>query len=140
MRLGAYREENAKTLAELGLSENRMAKKLLFSDSGALSKAVFRIGKPKPSYEEYMAQKAKIKAEKKKGSLVKEFYGLTDDEINNAKFYIPDQMREYAERTLRNNSSSFIKTALLCVLIFGFFAVLVFAMPSILDIINASLA
>lgn len=151
MRLGAYGEENAKTISELGLSDSRAAKKLLSSDSGAISKAVCRIGLERPSYEEYMQAKAARKAKKKqKGSNTSEDVTHSEetaalntsslDGIDSAKFYIPEEMREYAERTLTNNSSSLIRTALLCALIFGFYIVIVFAMPSILSLINSILA
>jgi len=151
MRLGAYGEENAKTLSELGLSDSRAAKKLLSLDSGSISKAVCRIGLERPSYEEYMKAKAAIKANKKKkrtedSDVVaqgeeKASLSLSSlDGIESAKFYIPEEMREYAERTLTNNSSSLVRTVLLCALIFGFYIVIVFAMPSILSLINSILA
>ena len=53
LRHGADSEESAKTLAEIGLGENRAVKRLL-SREGQLTNVVCRVGEVRYTYEEYL--------------------------------------------------------------------------------------
>ena len=180
IRKDCYTEENAKTLAELGLSGEDRVKKLLRSGAGYLKKTVLRVGARELTYEEYEAllkaekaakankkgkphedianvaeadSMAEIKAEggtaeapdeaQKSSSenlggakTVAEFYSFN---INEAKFYIPEDKKDYAARLLAMNDTTVTKTVLGCTFVFGFYLILFFTMPTLLSWVNALL-
>ena len=143
MRLSAFSEDTGKTVAELGLSDSKISKDILTKRSGVISKIVYVVGMKKISYEEYVETEkkkkllSKLPKEERESELSKinsALSGITD--IETAKFYIPDDMRQYAERTYKNKNGSILKTALLCLLIMVFYLVLASLMPSILTAID----
>ena len=142
--------QKALTFKELGLSNSAAAKKLLVSSNAYLKKTVLRVGEKQLSYEEYEALIKAEKESKAKGKktataatstteakTVSEFYSF---DINEAKFYIAEDKRDYASRLLGINDVTVTKTVLGCVLVFGFYLILLFAMPTLLSWINAVLA
>ena len=54
MRAEAFGEDNGKTLAELGLSDNKSVKTLIEKNSGVIKKVVSVKGIKKMTYEEYI--------------------------------------------------------------------------------------
>ena len=147
IRLDAFSEDSAKTLAELRLSENKAVKTLILKNSGAIKKVIGVVGRKKLSYEEYLTIEKQKKTKKKQSTSVKKESENTDTsdietrskenniaelDFSTAKVYILPEMREYAERAIRFDSSP-IKTALYCVMIFSFFMVLILTMPYILN-------
>lgn len=133
--------ENAKTLSDLGLKENKTLKKLILKDGGVLKRAVSVIGLKKLTFEEYKEAEARFKQAKKE----KSEKGITKPsalEINfdEAKFYMTEEQRAYADHAYKTNDGSIIKTSLYCLLIIALYFVAVFLMPSILSAINNMLA
>ncbi len=61
-------------------------------------------------------------------------------DFEHARFYIAEDMKDYAEKYFSRKSTSVLKTALSCLLLFGFYVGLMFAMPTIISGINAMLA
>ena len=66
LRANAFSEENAKTLKDLGLNDNRVLAGLIKKDSGIIKKAVSVIGMKRLTYEEYRAAELERKRAKKK--------------------------------------------------------------------------
>lgn len=120
-------EQNAKTLKELGLIDSRGIKRSLSADS-QLRKMVSFVGERKLSYEEFVA----LSKEKKKAVDVPDF--------ETARFYIPDEALDRAKYVYNNYSSSLLHTVLLCVLCLSITACLILLSPSIVSLIDASLA
>lgn len=152
IRLDAFSEEQSKTLSELRLSDNKAVKALILKNSGSVKKIVEVIGRKKVSYEEYITSEKQKKANKKhflrkKTSAGDESGNIepitsqgdgnvnTDIDFSTAKMYILPQMRSYAERAIRFDSSP-VKTALYCLAILTFFAVIILTMPYILSIVS----
>lgn len=144
MRLNAFSEENSKTLKDLGLSEHKPTKSLILKNSGALKRVLGVVGRKVLTYEEYIAAE-RAKKEAKKARLTKKTAENPSDSTKNtadsqseseidfstAKFYVIPDSKDYAERYVRRDSSPF-KTAVYCVLILFFFAILIFTMPYLL--------
>ena len=144
MRLNAFSEENSKTLKDLGLSEHKPTKSLILKNSGALKRVLGVVGRKVLTYEEYIAAE-RAKKEAKKARLTKKTTENPSDSTKNtadsqseseidfstAKFYVIPDSKDYAERYVRRDSSPF-KTAVYCVLILFFFAILIFTMPYLL--------
>jgi hypothetical protein len=140
MRAEAFGEDNGKTLAELGLSDNKSVKTLIEKNSGVIKKVVSVKGIKKMTYEEYIeAEKQRREAKKNKQSNpgISDVISINFDE---AKFYISPDMRSYAEHSFRANDGSVLKTSLYCVIIMVFFIALMAIMPSLLEAINSILS
>ena len=141
MRADAISESNSKTLKDLGLAENKTLKNLILKDSGVIKRAVTVIGLKKLSFEEYkeaekqfnLAKKEKRARDIKKPS----FVNINFDE---ARFYMKDEQRAYAEHAYKTNNGSVVRTSLYCLLIMAFYLVVVLVMPSILNAISDMLA
>ena len=65
LRSGAVGEDNAKTLAELGLSSAKPVKKLLSKSGGPMKSIISYVGEVKLTYEEYIAREKAERAAKK---------------------------------------------------------------------------
>jgi hypothetical protein len=116
-------EEDAKTLTELGLDNNRITKWML-SRENLLTKIVGRKGEKKYGYEEYKAltKKERIEAEK--------------FDINTAEFYIREEQRDLAKGAMERYGTSIMHTTMTCVFIAIISVCVIASMPEILDIIN----
>ena len=146
MRAEAYGEANAKTLSELGLSGSEDVKKLLFKTSGYMKGIVTYIGASNLSYEEFSA----LMRSKKKKQYHKRSENKEDDkseniaslslEFSSAKFYIPEDKKDLAERAFAKNNGSVTKTAVSCAALIGFMLILIFTMPSILKLLASLLS
>ena len=149
LRAEAHSEENAKTLSDLGLKESKTAKRLILKNSGSISRIISVCGIKKLTYEEYIEaekqrklqkkNKNKISKNKEEGDSSNLSGANIENDVLSAKLYIPEDKKELAIRTYTNNSSSVIKTALYCVLLFAFYLALAFTMPSLLDAVNSIL-
>ena len=141
LRAEAFSEENAKTLKDLGLNDNRVLAGLIKKDSGIIKKAVSVIGMKRLTYEEYRAAELERKRTKKEksGEKTPKDISTVEIDLNEAKFYISDDKRSYAEHAYKNNNGSVIKTLLYSVLILAFYLLIVFLMPSLLTAVNSIL-
>ena len=119
-RHNAKSEEEAKTLTELSLNDNRALKRML-SQSGQLTDIVKMIGKKQYTYEEYVAlQKSKKLAEEK-------------IDFSVARFYIAKDKVDKAKRIQETENPSYIKTALACVFILAVAICITLAMPEVIS-------
>ncbi len=123
-RHGADSEENAKTLAELGIDKKSI--RALITSNSQLKRTVGIAGQVKYTYEEY------IKLSKDKNF---------NDKINfdEAKLYIKPEEDELAKRIFDAKSPTVLETVLMCLLMTAIFVCLMFFMPSILAFINNSI-
>jgi ABC-type dipeptide/oligopeptide/nickel transport system permease component len=121
MRHEANCEDNAKTLAELGL-DKPIYKSMLKSNS-QLGRIIEIVGKTEYTYEEYSA-------------LIKK-RGFKDDiNFEEAKLYIKEDARDDAGKIFDMKKPTVIETVLLCILMVAISACLMFFMPTILTLIN----
>lgn len=146
LRAEAYGEENAKTLSELGLSSCEGVKKLLFKTSGYMKGIVTYIGAKNLSYDDFLAlTRTKKKKQYSKRSENKEENKdenavLLALEFSSAKFYIPEDKKDLAERAFAKNNGSLTKTVLSCAALIGFMLILIFTMPAILKLLASLLS
>lgn len=126
-RHSATSKENAKTLGELGLIDSHAIKRSLSSDS-QLRRLVSFVGERKLSYEEYVAlSKAKKKT-------------VDTPDFASARFYIPEASLDRAKHVYNNYSTSALHTVLLCLLCLAITVCLIMLSPSIISLVDASLA
>ncbi len=125
IRHRAIDESSSSTLKELGLDSSPLVK-LVLSRRTEISRVVRRVGAVSYSYEEYVEL---IRNNKK-----------TEEKIDfsKARFYIPESESERAKHIYDSYGSSFIKTALLCLLLLTVFVCLSLLMPGILTFLNNS--
>ena len=126
-RHGATSEEGAKTLGDLGLLGSRGIRRALISDS-QMRKLVNFVGERNLSYEEYIA----LSREKKKTFDVPDF--------NTARFFVPEKSLDRAKHVYNTYSTSLIHTVLLCLLCISVTVCLIMLSPSIVALVNSSLA
>ena len=148
IRLDAFSEESSKTLKDLGLADHKATKTLVSKNFGAIKRVLGVVGRKSLTYEEYIAAE-KAKKEAKKARLTKKTVENSDAATKNepekestteldfsvARFFIIADERAYAERYIHRDTSH-IKTAIYCILIASFFAVLIFTMPYILNAVR----
>ena len=127
-RHNATDSENAKTLAELGLSGSRGIRKALVSDS-QLRKMVAIVGEVRPTYEEYVAA-----MKKKKGK------DLPTTDLTDARIYIPAESLDRAKHVYNSYSTSLLKTILVCIFIIAISVCMILLSPSILTAIDTAMA
>lgn len=145
MRAEAYGEENAKTLGELGLSNSEDVKKLLFRTSGYMKGIVTYVGAKNLSYDDFLAltrKKNKKQYSKRSENAKKEeneSKTVSALDFSEAKFFIPEDKRDVADRAFAKNNGTLTKTVLSCVALIGFMLVIVFTMPAILKLISSLL-
>jgi hypothetical protein len=145
MRAEAYGEESARTLEELGLSKSEDVKKLLFKTSGYMKGIVTYIGAKNLSYNDFLAlSRAKNKKQYSKRSentnnRENENTTVSALDFSEAKFFIPADKKDLAERAFAKNNGSTTKTVLSCVALIGFMLVIVFTVPAILKLLSSLL-
>ena len=126
-RLHAQDENNARTLAELGLEKSFIVR-LALSREGRLTRLVGRVGETVLTYEEALA----LSKEKKKSR---------PERINfaTARFYIRPGKVDESKNIIENYGTSMVRTALYCVLVFAVYVCVALLMPEILAAVNASI-
>ena len=129
-RSGAFSADDAKTLAELGLSQSRTIKSILSKRSGITKKLISSTLDYPKSYDELVAfekdlKKSREESEKASTSL-----------FSTAKFYINADEKLAAENYYKTKNPSVLKTSLYCVAILVFYVIVALLMPSILEILN----
>ena len=157
IRAEAFGEANAKTLADLGLSNSKTVKKLLSKTEGPLKSIITFVGAKSLSYEEFLAlekarrkkrkvntpDKSKEPSNREKTADSGNCGGNSADALSidfaSAKFYIKEDMVERANEAFVKNNSSVSKTALLCVLLLGCCVALIFLMPLLLRLVQGIL-
>ena len=157
MRHGATGEENAKTLGEMRLADNKGVRRAIVG-SAQMRSIVAIAGEKKMTYEEYLA-KSKARREEKREKNKNEvgllgraaraiagFFSSKDEvlmesvDLESARFYIKEEGKNRASRIYNSSDISPLRTVLCCVLIGLFFLGLMLSMPEILDRINSALA
>ena len=113
----------AKTLSEIGLNENRSAKRLLKKD-GQLTKIVARVGKIKYTYEEYVALSKKDRQ------------SHDDFDIDAARFYISEDQKKRAENIYENYGGSIVRTVLYLILLCTLYVCFALVMPQIVSALD----
>ena len=141
IRAEAFGEENAKTLKELGLLGSEDVKKLLFRTSGYMKGIVTYVGAKSLTYDDFLA----YERSKKKKKYAKRSDENTDakktskidfsSEFSSARFFIPSDKKEFAERAFAKNNGTLTKTVLSCVALIGFMLILVLLMPSVMKLL-----
>lgn len=142
-RIGAFGEEQGKTLKEIGLGDSRAVKRLLRTKSGALKNIIARKDEKKLTYEEF----SELEEEKKRlRGLSKEEKKKKLSEINEtlspsinfdeALFYIPEDMKDASERFISDKSTTFVKGLISCGILFIAYIVIVLVSPSLLSWIS----
>ena len=126
LRKGATTEENAKTLAELRLSDSIAIKRAL-SRNGQLTKIVKRAGYREPTYEEYMA----LVKEKKKEEKI---------DFLSARFFIPEENLDRAKHIREKENPTLLRTVLVCLFIIAITVCFMMLMPSILTLISNNIS
>ena len=150
MRHEAKDENGAKTLAEIGLSDNSAVKRAL-GESSQMKSVVSLVGDVKQSYDEYLLAEEKYRAEKKalraenkqrrkdgvkieKRKIEKPVSVGIDFSV--AKFFINPEGRERASRIYNSAEISAFRTVLRCLLTVAVAICFTMAMPGILTVIN----
>ncbi len=128
LRHGAFGEENAKSLKELGLHNSRGARRAL-SGEGRLRRTVKRAGEKALTFEEYSALSRKERKAALKGISLEE-----------SKFYIEEERRADAEHIFKTLDTSPIKSLLGALLIISISFVLMIFMSDILTLLNEVMA
>lgn len=133
--------ENTKTLSDLGLKENKTLKRLILKDGGIIKRSVSVVGLKKLTFEEYKEAEARFKEakkEKRNGECVRP--SIVEINFDEARFYMTDEQRAYADHAYKTNDGSVIKTLLYCLVIMVLYFAVVLVMPSVLNAINNMLA
>ncbi len=180
LRMEIHSGQNAKSLKDLGLYDNRAVRFSLVKRGGIVARLIHVAGERRPTYEEYVAYQKRLKDEKKakRKTWLAGIFGKKKDAIttadtdlaqvedatseataspteesapsgeviaydgektnlDTARFYIPEDMREDAQKYLERRSPTLTKTILSCVLIFGFYIALALLMPTVIDLVLA---
>ena len=142
-RVGAFGEENGKSLSDIGLGDSKAVKTLLKRKSGAIKSIILQKDEKKLSFEEYNeleSAKKKLKnlsreEKKQKLSEINEKLSLTVN-FETAEFYIPNDKKDASERFIADKSTTMLNGIVCCALLLVFYIVIAFAMPSILSFIS----
>lgn len=121
VRHGAINENEAKTLAELGLTKKKVLKLLLTGDT-LLTKVVARIGEKRYTPEEYKT----LSKEEKEDKI----------DFSTALFYIRENQIDRAKMINEKYVTSLLRTVVSCVLIALIGMCIMACMPGILNVIN----
>lgn len=127
LRKKAVGEENAKTPAELGITEKKDLMRAL-GEGGILRKTVAVRGEVRPTYEEYLAAEREKKQNKnKKEKELKE-------DLSGKAFYLPEAEVDRASRIYERGAPSKLATALFLPAILALYVGIAMLMPSVLSL------
>ena len=126
-RSGSFSKDEAKTLSELGLSDNKAVKSILIKRSGISKRLI--------SFIDTSAKENVVTEESEEQSGEDTRNGIITS-IETAKFYINGEEKPAAENYYKSKNSSIAKTALYCVIILAFYFVIALLMPSILTVLS----
>ena len=124
LRHNAKDEQSAKTLSQLRLDKSFAIRSSLSRSNGQLTYIVKRAGQEELSYDEYM------KKSKTKG------YKPEKIDFSSARFYIPAERMDTAKKLLENFDVSWIKAAVISLVLVGLLVLSVFTMDDILSFFN----
>ena len=147
VRIGAFGEEKGKTLSELGLGSSRAVKRVLSNKSGSVKHLILQAGAKKLSYEEYTElenSKKELKGlskdeKKKKLAEIDERLSPAVD-FEEARFFIPEDMKDASERFILDKSTSLAKGFIYCGIILAFYVAITLLMPTLLSWISKIIA
>lgn len=123
IRYGAFSQDDAKTVKELGFDKSTVIKTLLSGDN-QLTRVVSRIGEKEYNYDEY------IKLDKKQ----REALDVIDFE--NERFYIKPEKKDRARNIVDRYITSIPRVVAVCVFVLIIAFCFVTCMPGILETIN----
>lgn len=123
LRHSALSEDSAKSLASLGLGNDRLVKYLLRRDN-LLTRVVGRRGENKYTYEEYIVL---TKEERRENDAV---------DFETAEFYISEDMLDRARTIVDKYNYTLGRTVMVCVFVLLIFVCLTALMPEILSLVN----
>ena len=127
-RSGSFSADNAKTLSELGISDNKAIKSIITKRSGISKKLIVCIDTDaiySPETEEHS----------KDGK--KESLKNIVSPIDTSRFYINAEEKLAAENYYKTKNSSVLKTVIYCAIILVFYVVTALLMPSILSVLDS---
>ena len=137
LKIEAFSEDSAKTLYELGLSENKNVKRMLLRNTGKINRIVSVVGRKQPTFEEYTEFEKQRKLAKKNKTPFDKQLSLSSIDFSSARLYISLENRLYAERSYSSNDVSYVKAGILSIAVFIFYLVIVYTMPLILEVISS---
>ena len=144
MKIEAYTEESAKTLSELGLTDNAGIKSLVNKNDGRISKIIAVVGIKRQTYEKYIEAERKRKEARRlppaERKAVLDSLSVGEIDASNAKIYIPEDKKEYASYVYSSGNGSVVKTVLSCTLILVVAVAIILLMPTLLSLLNNILA
>ena len=123
VRHEAVGEGNAKGLKELRLTNSKTLRKMILGN-GQLAKYVKILGFTKPSYEEYMSKSPK------------ERRTLYSFDLEGYKIYIPEDMKDGANKIALEKRSTALRPIILSIVFALISAILFISMPEILELLN----
>ena len=150
MRHEARDENGAKTLSEIGLSDNAALKRALASSS-QMKSVVSLVGDVRMSYDEYVLAEQKYREERKaqrEENKQRKKDGVKIDrckiekpcafciDFSTAKFFINPEGKERASRIYNSAEITTLRTVLRCVLTVAIAICFTLAMPGILNLVN----
>ncbi|MBE6643815.1 MAG: hypothetical protein E7612_00390 [Ruminococcaceae bacterium] len=124
LRHNATDEQSAKTLSELKLDKSFAIRSALSKSNGQITYIVKRAGQEELNYDEY------VKKSSEKG------YKAEKIDFSSAKFYIPADKIDKAKQLLENSDVSWIKAAIVSVILVGLLILSIFTMDDLLSFIN----
>jgi len=143
LRHEAKNEESAKTLDELKINSPSV-RTVLSATEGRLAKIISRVGATRYTYEEYIEamKKPKGKTADDAKNNEKSHSPLTEEKVDfaTARFYIAEDKIEEAKSIFDRSDSPMLHTVLTCVLLISLYTCILFAMPGILEVVNAFLS
>ena len=101
------------------------------------SRTLVFLAAEKLTFEEYKEAEARFKEakkEKRNGECVRP--SIVEINFDEARFYMTDEQRAYADHAYKTNDGSVIKTLLYCLVIMVLYFAVVLTMPSVLNAIN----
>ena len=149
MRHEAKDPESAKTLSEIGLSQNKSVRRAIESSS-QLKSVVGRVGEKVMTYEEFIALEKKKRENKLIYRIFKkkkiqdenntECSGVENENvapsIDTVGLYIKPERADYASRIYNGADISVVRTALRCVLVVAVAVCFTMLMPELLTLVN----
>ena len=138
-RTEAFGEDKSKKLSELGLGSSRAVKRVLTHKGGATKHLIALKGFVPLTFEEYTElenSKKRLRGLKKSerreklDEINKKLYPTVN--FNEAEFYIPEDMKDAAQRFISEKSTTPLRGLIYCFGLLVFYAAVMFLMPTLL--------
>lgn len=120
--------ENAKTVEELGYKKNVFVRSF-FRDSEALHRVV-KCVEAEEFYAEQKLEKEERDAERAKNKKIRKFKEETYRiDVDNDRFYIPEELKDVAEKRFNKKGSTWVTTLLAILVLTAVFIAIIFFLP-----------